>query len=112
MSMETNQNTTFAPGNFLTELLYTDTIGWEVVSTTPCSITVRGAHRGDVVRHDHIGGNPYPVTYYALSSDTEAPVRTLRRRKDGTFRTVRGGSPLMLADRIDGHAVEKVDYRH
>jgi hypothetical protein len=81
---------TFAPGDFITESLVSDTKTWEVIAVTPQTITIRPTRPGKVLWSASIDGNPYPVTYSECVPHYIGKghpwVRTLRRRKDGTFR--------------------------
>ena len=94
-------------GDFLTEHLVTDSIGYEVVGTTPQGIKVRRTAAGDVVATTEAA---YPVVYTEIVSDPDGDTRLLRRRKDGAFRTWARGSALVPARMIDGKPVTRTDY--
>ena len=109
--MNTQASTQLTPsvGDFLSEKLWTDTVVYEVVGLTRCTIKVRRCARGEVVKHENYGGNPYPCIWREALPNPEAGVLTVRRRKDGTFR--RGTNPLRPAHMIDGKPVDYTDYR-
>lgn len=106
------------PGMFITEDLWSDTLIWEVIKVTAKTITVRRTKTGELVHQEHVDGNPWPKSWYAVESDPEGYVRTLRERKgpngkgghysfDGHGR--RGTYP---AREIDGRPVKLTDYRY
>jgi hypothetical protein len=99
-------------GDYVEELLWTDTRVYEVVGRTERTVTLRHTQRGPVVKNQTINGNPYPVTFYAAMPSPDATGFVLRRRKDGTYRTGRGMNPLRPASVIDGQPVQRVDYRY
>lgn len=101
----------FRLGDFAEEILVTDSRVLQVVRATRATITVRTTKRGENVADEFIGGNPLPVTYNAVVPDPDGHTRTLRMRKDGTFRTMRGGNPLTPAATREGRTVTRTDYR-
>jgi hypothetical protein len=98
-----------AVGEFLSQLLVTDTIVYQVVAVTECTIRVVPCKRGEPVHVDRIDGNPYPVAWLE-AIPTDGPPRTVRRRQDGTYRPA-DGNPLRPCRQIDGKPVSRVDYR-
>jgi hypothetical protein len=106
----------YRKGDFLSELLYTDTLIWEVVATTAKTITIRGTRRtAKEKRSDN--GSPYPIVYREVVSDPNRLTKVLKLRKDGTFRTGRGMNALRLAPKMDfGSGIEspydKTDYSY
>lgn len=100
------------PGDFVSETLWTDTRVYTVVKRTAKTITVRPCLRGARVKRDNPGGNPWPVDWDAAhASDDDSHDRTLRLRKDGTYRSGPGGRPFRPATRIDGVPCFYTDYR-
>ena len=85
--------TTTTTKQFAVELLYTDTICWEVIASTAKTLTLRAMRRGDVA--STTDGYLPIVRHYAIS-DRHGEVVTARLRKDGTYRV--SGNPLHLTD--------------
>lgn len=83
------------PGQHLVEYLVTDSVVYEIVKKTACTVTIRPCTRGEIV---HRGEGPYPVVTYAAEPDPSGPTRVLRVRKDGTLRTYSGGHAMDLVD--------------
>jgi hypothetical protein len=98
-------------GDFVAETLVTDTLVYEVVGVTAATIKVRKTSDGDKVTSKNVDGNPYPIVWTSQVPDPDAPVRTVRYRKDGTFRSHRSGNPYRYATVIDGAPVRYTDYR-
>ena len=111
MSTWTRPNSLDGPraGAVAAYTLVTDTVVYDVVSTTAKTITVRPRLGTDTildrVNHD---GNPYPVLTLATASTPDADTRTLRLRKDGTYRMSRSSNPMRF---YDGDPGRRVDYR-
>ncbi len=76
----TTTTTTTNPRYFI-ESLVTDWIAWEVVRSTPKTVTLRRMAKGDMVRD-----NPERTVWEAVPSIGDAEMITLRLRKDGTYR--------------------------
>lgn len=72
------------------ELLVTDTIVYEIVAQTPKTITLRLCRKGDNVSRD----SDWPIVYSEAVSNPSGETKTLRLRKDGTFRSYNGGFAL------------------
>lgn len=98
-------------GDFLSEILVTDTRIYEIIKITAKTVTLRDTKRGAVVRSVNIGGNPYPVSYEAAESLPTALTRTRRIRKDGSIKMANWGHPMYPAQTIDGIPVSRTDYR-
>lgn len=96
---------------FLSELLWTDTIVWEIVKRTVKTITVRSTMTGEVLSRENRDGNPYPCVFSEALSDPEGIVHVLRLRQDGTYRMGASGKPMRPAQMIDGKPVRFADYR-
>lgn len=79
---------------FAVELLVTDTICWEILSSTDKTLTLRGMRQGEVIRST---GGPCPVVYTEALSDEDGTIVKVRLRKDGTYR-IQGGRSLFLTD--------------
>ena len=106
----------YRTGDFLSELLYTDTLIWEVVATTAKTITIRGTRRTDKAKSSD-NGSPYPIVYCEVGSDPTRETKVVKLRKDGTFRTGRGMNPLYPAPKMDfGSGIktpyDKTDYSY
>lgn len=80
--------TTTAPRYFI-ESLVTDWIAWEVIHSTPKTVTLRRMARGDMVRND-----AERTVWEAVPSIGEDEVITLRLRKDGTYRHPRNNRAM------------------
>lgn len=106
--MSITQATGFKVGDFVSHMLVTDSVVYEVVKVTPKTITVRPTSAGDVLQTD---GAPYPVVYReAVRQPYSGSDRVVRLRKDGTYRMGDWARPLHLARMIDGKPVSKTDY--
>ena len=112
-------------GDYLQELLVTDTVVYLVASKSASgkTVTLRRCGHGETVKSIHHGGNPYPVNYAeavpleemvpTLDEDSsEYPamkahcdglnarmLTTLRFRKDGTLMTHATANPMRHAHR-------------
>ena len=79
---------------FAVELLYTDTICWEVIASTAKTLTLRAMRQGEVVSNS---GGPCPIVRCEALPNEGGHIVTVRRRKDGTYR-IGGGRPLRFTD--------------
>jgi len=108
-----NRPTEPAPGAIALELLVTDHVAHRVVAVTASTIRVQRCNRwapGEAIRDPFVDRGPYPVLWSPVdTSPTDAPVRTLRRRADGTYRTHRTGHPLRFVEAATAHV--RTDYR-
>lgn len=104
---------TFNPqvGDFITETLVHDTCTHEVIGKTPKTIRIREAMRGEIVRSENRDGNPYPCVWHEAVSNPNGKVRTLRLRKDGTYRVADWANPMRPAVVISGKPISYTDYR-
>lgn len=109
--MTAHANHGHLPGDFITETLVTDTRTWEVITTTAQTVTIRNTRYGERLRSENRDGNPWPCVWTEALPWPEGDTYTLRRRKDGTFRTHRSARPLRPATVIDGKPVSYRDYR-
>ena len=98
-------------GDFLTEPLYTDTSVREVVKTTAHTIRVRKTKDGAILQRRKADGNPWPIEYIEALADENGTERTVRLRKDGTYR-IGGGHPLREVTEWNDKPVRVVDYRY
>jgi hypothetical protein len=101
--------TGFSVGDFVQEVLVTDTLVYEVTATTAKTMTVRRTRDTGTVASENRDGNPYPVVYTGQEPDPGGYTRLVRLRKDGTYRV--GSRPLRPAWRVDGQVVRYTDYR-
>ena len=99
---------TFDGQSFAREVLVTDVVAYDVISYTTATVKVR-RRKTDKVQESLLLGGPFPVVVYATVSDTREQVRTLRRRKDGTFRVADWANPLQFTDE---EPTTRVDFRH
>jgi hypothetical protein len=104
------------PGMFLSEMLVTDSIVWEVVKTTPKSVTLRPTAAGDQVHDDEKcdkGAHGLSVQWTERVSNPNAETKTLRVRKDGTIRfgDHAGARPMYKTPQVDGKPVSRRDWR-
>jgi len=92
----------YSVGDFIHELLVTDTIVWEVIARTPKTITIRNTQRTGNQKN-HSNGSPYPIVYCEVGSlkDNLATTHTLRLRNDGSFRVHRSSRDLLPAPTMD-----------
>jgi hypothetical protein len=70
------------------EMLVTDTVCYDIIKQTAQTITLRRCYSGERVRGE------FPVVYTAAVSDQSGATKTLRLRKDGSFRFYNGGSKI------------------
>lgn len=104
----------FQVGDFVAELLWTDTLVFEVVAVTPRGIRVRrtsDADRRFVDKACDKGAFGLSVEWVEQVADEHAPVRQIRLRKDGTLRTSDSASPMRPATTRDGVPVRRIDHR-
>lgn len=85
--------TTTTTKQFAVELLYTDTICWEVIASTAKTLTLRMMREGELVS---TSGGPCPIVRAEALPDENGQVVTVRLRKDGTYRV--SGNPLRFTD--------------
>jgi hypothetical protein len=78
---------------YAVEMLVTDTICYEVVSKTAKTITVRRMKQGEVVSTT---GGHCPVVHREAVSNPFGETKTVRLRKDGTYRMGNGYNALRL----------------
>jgi hypothetical protein len=107
-------NTAFQPkpGDFVSETLVTDTRTYEVVAVTAKTIRVRTTGRtNNILRSECRDGNPYPCTWFEVTSDPTGKTFTLRLRQDGTYRFAANSGKFRPATMIDGKPASFVDYR-
>lgn len=111
--MPLSTQTRFDPqvGDFISETLVTDTRTYVVTKVTAQTIRIQGTSQGEIVKSENRDGNPWPCTYREAVRDPEAPIRTLRRRKDGTFRVAGWANPMRPATMVDGKPCTYTDYR-
>lgn len=97
-------NHDFTVGDFVEEMLVTDTRVYEVIKTTPKTITLRGTKSGEKLEND------FPIILTEALTDPLGKLSTLRLRKDGTFRTHKNGWNINPARTVEGKPVRKVDW--
>lgn len=103
-------------GDFLSELLVTDTVVYEVIKVTKASITVRntvttgGSHKDEACDE---GAHGLSVQWEEVASWHNGPTQTYRLRKDGSIRSGShaGARPFRPAQKINGVPVRRVDHR-
>ena len=100
-----------ANSRFLSQLLVTDTMVYEVIGRSPKTLTLRTTGSGDKL-DSRDNGSPYPVVYSEAISDESGRVFVVRLRKDGTYRVGNycGANPLRPAKMVDGKPVTTIDY--
>lgn len=86
--------TTTTTKKFAVQLLYTDTICWEVIASTAKTLTLRMMRQGELVS---TSGGPCPIVRTEALPDENGQVVTVRIRKDGTYR-VWDGHPIRFTD--------------
>lgn len=102
----------FQVGNFITEVMVTDTRTYEVIAKTAKTITIRKTRRTDtVVKSENRDGNPYPCVWHEEVPDEDGAKYVLRLRKDGTYRIADWANPMRPATIIDGKVTSYTDYR-
>jgi hypothetical protein len=79
---------------FAVELLFTDTICWEVVASTAKTLTLREMMKGAMVS---TSGGSCPIVRTEALPNPHGRIATVRLRKDGTYR-IRGGHILRFTD--------------
>ena len=90
-------------GHFVQEILVTDTRVFEVIKVTAKTITIRDTRPGEKLSNENM------IVLTEALSDPNGTTRTLKLRKDGTFRTRNGSSNLTRAREFNGSPVRKVD---
>lgn len=80
---------------YAVETLVTDTICYEVIAKTAKTVTVRQMTQGEIVRTD---GASVPVVEREAVSNPNGKTKTVRLRKDGTFRMADGFNPLRFTE--------------
>ena len=90
-------------GHFVQEILVTDTRVFEVIKVTAKTITIRTTLSGKNLSNEN------RIVLTEALSDPNGTTRTLKLRKDGTFRTRNGSSNLTRAREFNGSPVRKVD---
>lgn len=98
-------------GDFIAEHLVHDVRVYVVTKITAQTIRVQRCKMGRIVKSENRDGNPWPCTYHEAERDSDAPIRTLRRRKDGTFRVADWANPLRPATVVEGVPCFFTDYR-
>lgn len=101
---------------FVAQLLVTDTMVYEVVGRTPCTLKLRRTRDGERITKDMLVDGADvpecpPVLWTEQVPDEDAPVKVVRRRKDGTYRLFRTGYALHPCSEVDGRPVRRTDYR-
>lgn len=91
-------------GHFVQEILVTDTRVFEVIKVTAKTITIRDTRRGENLSTENM------IVLTEALSNPDGATRTLKLRKDGTFRTRNGASNLTRAREFNGSPVRKVDW--
>jgi len=70
------------------EMLVTDTVCYDIIKQTAQTITLRRCYAGEKTHGE------FPVIYKAVVSDPSGETKTLRLRKDGSFRLYNGGNRI------------------
>jgi hypothetical protein len=94
---------------YVTETLVTDTRTYEIIKRTARTITIRPMVQGSILDRRE-NGSGYPQVWHEAVSDPTAPTRTVRLRKDGTYRVSESARALRPAYMIDGKPTEYTDY--
>jgi len=101
--------------DYLTETLVTDTVVYQVVARTASTIRVRRTRETGERWADgrcDVGAHGLTVQWCAVAPDADDTPRTVRRRKDGTYRAGGPSSrPLRDAPTVGGVPVRRVDMR-
>ena len=96
-------------GDFVAELLVTDTRVYEVVRRTAKTLTLRTTRETDRTRRDgEEGAYGLRVVYTEVEADPEGRTFTVRLRKDGTYRYADYTRPLYL---VEGTPEARRDWR-
>lgn len=103
-------------GDFLEELLVTDTFVYEVVKVTKATVTVRNTIATDVSHKDEAcdeGAYGLSVQWQEVASWHNGPTQTFRVRKDGSLRSGShaGARPFRPAHRVNGVPCQRRDWR-
>lgn len=80
---------------YAVEMLVTDTICYDIIRKTAKTITVRQMKQGEVVSTT---GTHCPVVHREAVSNPLGVTKTVRLRKDGTYRMSEGLNALRLQD--------------
>jgi len=102
-----------AETKFVTEVLWTDTRCYEIIGRTACTLKLRSTKDGDKVTRDLLvdGGTVPecpPVLWTEQVPNPDGFVKTVRLRKDGTYRMGRSANPLYP---VEGTPERRTDYR-
>ncbi len=81
--------------NYAVEMLVTDTICYEVIAKTAKTVTVRKMKQGEVVSTT---GTSCPVVHREAVSNLNGETKTVRLRKDGTYRMGNGFHALRFLE--------------
>ncbi len=111
VTMNPNTKPYFQAGDYVRELLVTDTRCYYVVRATDKSIWIRPCKDTQDYVSEQRDGNPFPLVWTIVADDEAAPVKRLGRRQDGTYRTWATASALKFATRIEGRPARFTDYR-
>lgn len=113
-SVLTNVNGELAPkpdevvvineGDFVEITLVTDTRVYEVVKTTPKSMTLRETMHGAVIQSRDW------MSWYEVKPDPNGTTKRVMMRRDGTYRDSRMQRSYRPADTIDRVPVRRVDF--
>lgn len=100
---------------YVAALLVTDTIVYEIIGRTACTLKLRPTRDGEGVTRDTMvdgGTDPDcpPVLWTEQVPDEAASVIVVRRREDGSYR-IRRGNPLAPCCEINGKPARRTDYR-
>lgn len=101
----------FAVGDFVHELLWTDTVVWEVVRKTPHTLRLRRCAQGEP-QLTVADGDDAPRTWYRVHPDEDGFQVTVRRRKHGEYRVGKHGNPIRPCPMLYDVPVRYVDYRY
>lgn len=111
----TDTTTAYEPqaGDFVSELLVTDTRVYEVTRRTASTLWLTPCRKGDVVKRENRDGNPWPLIWNEAIPYQGGDLIRVGRRKDGSYRlgSYAGADRLRPAFMIDGRPVTVTDYR-
>lgn len=101
---------------YVAALLVTDTMVYEIVGRTACTLKLRRTRDGEgVTRDTKVDGGTDPdcppVLWREQVPDELARAQVVRLRKDGTYRMHRSGNPLAPCCEINGKPARRTDYR-
>lgn len=110
----TDLRTVIQPGDFLACQLVTDTSVYEVVKVTAKTVTLRDTRQTDErFEDDRVDNGQFPVIYTAVEGDPEGSTLRVGLSKDGRLKVgnwARAGH-YYVPMRINGHAVQRTDFR-